>query len=134
MVTVVVSRVFLDLRSFCQVVYVTTALILSVPFLYFRYHHPGRFASKKIIILLNIIIQEWSPLVSGSRSPLFLLGRGWGRGGGWPVAQLIQAYQQYGVVNYKKDALDSQPQVIQFTICLPIWSVVLSGCSGFFHH
>jgi hypothetical protein len=27
---------------------------------------------------------------------------------------------QYGFVNYKKGALDSQPQVIKFTSCLPM--------------
>jgi hypothetical protein len=38
---------------------------------------------------------------------------------------IIQAYHQYGVgsrpgfVNYKKGALDSQPQVIKFTSCMP---------------
>jgi hypothetical protein len=34
-----------------------------------------------------------------------------------------------GFVNYKKGALDSQPQVIKFTSCL-----VLSVYSGFIHH
>ena len=29
-------------------------------------------------------------------------------------------YHQYGFVNYKKGALDSQPQVIKFTSCLPM--------------
>ena len=33
----------------------------------------------------------------------------------------------------QKGALDSQPQVIKFTSCLPM-VVVLSGYSGFFHH
>jgi hypothetical protein len=38
----------------------------------------------------------------------------------------MQAYHQYGVgsrpvfLNYKKGALDSQPQVIKFTSCLPM--------------
>ena len=36
-----------------------------------------------------------------------------------------------GFVHYKKGALDSQPQVIKFTSCLPM---VLSGYSGFLHH
>ena len=40
-----------------------------------------------------------------------------------------------GFVNYKKAALDSQPQVIKFTNCLSRpWSVVLSRYSGFFQH
>ena len=33
----------------------------------------------------------------------------------------------------KNGALDSQPQVIKFTLACP-WSVVLSRYSGFFHH
>ena len=37
-----------------------------------------------------------------------------------------------GFVNYKKGALDSQPQVILQVACP--WSVVLSGYSGLFHH
>jgi hypothetical protein len=38
-----------------------------------------------------------------------------------------------GFVNNKKGALDSQPQVIKLTSCLPMIGV-LSGYSGFFHH
>ena len=34
--------------------------------------------------------------------------------------QLIQAYHQYGFVNYKKGALDLQPQVIKVTSCWPM--------------
>ena len=44
--------------------------------------------------------------------------------GSWIIQQLIQAYHRYGVdsrfVDYKKGALDSQPQVIKFTSYLPM--------------
>jgi hypothetical protein len=45
--------------------------------------------------------------------------------GSWITEQLVQAYHHYawvraGFVNYKKGALDSQPQVIKFTSCLPM--------------
>ena len=46
--------------------------------------------------------------------------------GSWITLQLIQAYHQYGVGSRpalyitKKGALDSQPQVIKFTSCLPM--------------
>ena len=39
-----------------------------------------------------------------------------------------------GFVNYKKGALDLQPQVIKFTSCLPRVAVVLSRYSSFLHH
>jgi len=39
-----------------------------------------------------------------------------------------------GFANYKKGALDSQPQVIKFIPVACPWSVVLSGYSGFLHH
>ena len=38
-----------------------------------------------------------------------------------------------GFVNYKKGALDSQPQVIKLTSCLPMVSGFF-GYSGFNHH
>ena len=38
-----------------------------------------------------------------------------------------------GFVNYKKGALDSQPQVIKFTSCLPMVGGSLRY-SGFLHH
>jgi len=38
-----------------------------------------------------------------------------------------------GFVNYKKRAIDSQPQVINLPVACP-WSVVLSGYSDFLHH
>jgi hypothetical protein len=38
-----------------------------------------------------------------------------------------------GFVNYKKGALDSQPQVISLSDACP-WSMVPSGYSGFLHH
>jgi hypothetical protein len=34
--------------------------------------------------------------------------------------QLIQAYHQYGFVNYKKGAFDLLPQVIKVTSCWPM--------------
>jgi hypothetical protein len=49
------------------------------------------------------------------------IGTGWlNELGSWITQQLIQDYHQYGFVNYKKGALDSQPQVIKFTSCLPM--------------
>jgi hypothetical protein len=45
------------------------------------------------------------------------------------------AWVRARLLNYKKGALDSQPQLIKFTSCP--WSVVLFhvfGYSGFFHH
>jgi len=55
----------------------------------------------------------------------------WGPGwlnelGSWITQQLIQAYHQYGVgsrpalLSSTNGALDSQPQVIKFTSCLPM--------------
>jgi hypothetical protein len=50
--------------------------------------------------------------------------------GSWITQQLIQAYHQYGVNHarlcklQKKGELDSQPQVIKFTSCLPAVLVI----------
>jgi hypothetical protein len=38
-----------------------------------------------------------------------------------------------GFVDYKRGALDSQPQVIKLPVACP-WSMVLFGYSGFSHH
>ena len=67
---------------------------------------------------------------------------------GFTITYVISAYHHWccefesrserepGFVNYKKGALDSQPQVIKFASCMPMIGgpVVLSGYSGFFHH
>jgi hypothetical protein len=39
---------------------------------------------------------------------------------GPPGQRAIKGHAKRNIVNYKKGALDSQPQVIKFTSCLPM--------------
>jgi hypothetical protein len=73
-------------------------------------------------------LQKGCTRLASDKAYQLLANGGWfNQVGSWITEQIMQAYHQYGVGSRatlyltKKDALDSQPQMIEFTSCNTVW-------------